>query len=109
MAPKRGGGSSRAGDGDSGGDGSSFTSDGSFSFSGIESVRLATDWGNLALLVISGISLAAMLVLLIAMFKIKTRKKYYNINQTGFRILKWAILVLTLYVPSSIIQTTSDC
>jgi hypothetical protein len=96
MAPKRGGDSSTAGGGDGGG------YDVSFGFSDIETIQLGPKWGNLAMLVISGISLAAMLVLLIAMFKIKTRKKYYNLNQTGFKILKWAIFLLTLYVPSSI-------
>ena len=67
MAPKCGKGGSKGGGG--GGDG-----EGDSSYYHPETIRLHPDWGNLAFLVISGIALAAMLPLLIAMFKIKDQE-----------------------------------
>src|SRR5436190_886055 len=96
MAPRRGGGSSRGGDGGGGG---------SSSIKGVGATRLLPVWGNLALLVITAIALAAMLPLLIAVLKIKTKKSFPNLNRSGFIALKWNIRLVTLYVSPCITQT----
>src|SRR5881392_2972506 len=86
MAPRRGGGSN-------GGDGS-----GGSSFKNVGSDHFVPYRENLTMLVIMAVALAGMLPLVIAMFKIKTKKTQYNLNRTGFKSLKYAILLLTLYV-----------
>jgi hypothetical protein len=57
---------------------------------------------NIALLVITAIALVGMVPLVTAM--LKTDKIRYNLDRMGFQPLKYAILMLTLYVSSSITQ-----